>query len=213
LRLAAIDGVARAQPARPPQPALDDAQLLEAMRRGDPAAATSLHDRARPQVERTLARLLGYRDADREDLAQIAMIELVTSVDRFRGDCSLDGWIALITARVAYKHLRRRTLERRIFQGAARDDLPSASGRAPARQTVVRGLIARVRTHLDRLDQDKAWTFLLHDVCGYDLREIAEITGVTVAAAQTRLTRGRRELHDRIARDPELASGLDEAGG
>ncbi len=214
LRLAASDGVPRQQqPPRSPEPSLDDTQLLQALRRGDAGAATSLHDRARPQVERTIARLLGRSDVDREDLAQLAMIELVTSADRFRGDCSLDGWISLITARVVYKHLRRRTLERRIFEGAVHDDLPSASGRAPARETAVRGLIARVRGHLDRLDENKAWTFLLHDVCGYDLREIAEITGVSVAAAQTRLTRGRRELHERIAGDPELAGALDEAGG
>jgi RNA polymerase sigma-70 factor (ECF subfamily) len=190
---------------------LDDAQLIAALRRGDASAAASLHDRCRPIVVRTVSRLLGRTDFDHDDLVQLALIELVTTIGRFRGECSLDGWVAMITARVVYKHIRRRTTERNIFSGAQQDEI--ASGHRPAHDVAVRGLIERVREHLDALDPDKAWTFLLHDVCGYDLREIAEITGASVAAAQTRLTRGRRELHERIAADPELSDWIEETGG
>jgi RNA polymerase sigma-70 factor (ECF subfamily) len=71
----------------------------------------------------------------------------------------------------------------------------------------------RVLGHLDAVDEAKAWTFVLHDVCGYDLREIARITGVRITAAQTRLVRGRREVHERIASDPELANLLESMEG
>jgi DNA-directed RNA polymerase specialized sigma24 family protein len=71
----------------------------------------------------------------------------------------------------------------------------------------------RVLSHLAAIDVTKAWTFLLHDVCGYDLREIAEITGASLTATQTRLVRGRREVHERIAADPELANLLESFGG
>jgi RNA polymerase sigma-70 factor (ECF subfamily) len=197
--------------ARQPEPSLDDAQLLDGLRRSDPKAAASLHDRARPVVMSTLGRLLGHSDGDRDDLCQLALIEFITTIDRFRGDCSLDGWISMITARVVYKHLRRRTTERRIFGGPVLED--AISRHTPARDTVVRNLLARVRGHLDELEPNKAWTFLLHDVCGYDLREIADITGASMTAAQTRLTRGRRELHERIASDPELRDWIEEAAG
>ena len=74
---------------------------------------------------------------------------------------------------------------------------------------VLRGMVERVMQHLGQMVYERAWTFLLHDVHGYSLDEVANITGATVAAAQSRLVRGRRELHERIANDPDLAGGLD----
>ncbi len=205
------------EPVAPPPvapPALDDSELLVALRRGDPSAATALHDRVRPQVDRTIRRLLGAGDVDRDDVAQLAMIELVTTIDRYRADCSLDTWTSTITARVVYKHIRRRKLERRVF-GALDADLlaDSRSPARPARDVVLRGMTRRVLGHLDAIDEAKAWTFVLHDVYGYDLREVAEITDVSVAAAQTRLVRGRREIHERIAGDAELAHALESTEG
>jgi RNA polymerase sigma-70 factor (ECF subfamily) len=65
--------------------------------------------------------------------------------------------------------------------------------------------VERVLVALGKMDQNRAWTYLLHDVYGYDLKEVAEITDVSLSAAQSRLVRGRRDLHERIARDPALA--------
>ncbi len=197
-----------------PPPALDDTELLSALRRGDATAAASLHDRVRPIVDRTVRRLLGPRDVDFEDVAQLVMIELVTTIDRYRGDCSLDSWTNTIAAHVVYKHIRRRRTERRIFGALDADLLAVArSSSRPGQEVMMRDVVRRVREHLEAMDETKAWTFLLHDVSGYDLREIAQITGVSVAAAQTRLVRGRRELHERVANDPGLANLLDSLEG
>jgi RNA polymerase sigma-70 factor (ECF subfamily) len=160
-------------------------------------------------VERTVRRLLGARDADVEDLCQQAFIALIDTIEHFRGDCPLDGWVSVVVARVVYKALRRRTLERRFFASTPLQLVPDIVS-APRQSSVLRDLVRRVGNHLLRVDESRAWTFLLHDAYGYDLKEIAQITGVSVAAAQTRLVRGRREVHERIAADPGLASALDD---
>jgi RNA polymerase sigma-70 factor (ECF subfamily) len=212
-KLRLIVGQGEEAPSAPnPKPTLDDIQLLAALRAGDASAATALHDRTRPIVQRTVRRLLGFGDSDAQDLCQLAFIELVKTIDRFRGDCPLDAWVSVVSARIVYKHLRRRKLERRLFTSTPLQlvlDVPTAQRHG----SVLRDLLRRVSEHLTHIDEKRALAFLLHDAYGYDLKEIAHITGVSVAAAQSRLKRGRREVHERIAEDPGLARALDDLHG
>jgi len=191
-------------------PTVDDSQLLAAMRGGDKRVAAAFHDRVRPQVDRTLLRLFRRYDVDHEDLRQLALIELVMTIGKFRGECSLDSWVGALTARIVFKHLRRRQAERRLFGVLEREDTapPSGVGSDP----LVRNLMDHAARHLEAMDANRAWAFFLHDVLGYELRELAQIMGVTISAAQSRLVRGRRELHGRFARDPELADLLETFG-
>jgi RNA polymerase sigma-70 factor (ECF subfamily) len=189
---------------------LDDARLVAAVRSGNSAMAGPFYDRTRPVVARTVHRLLGASDNDFDDLVQVAMIELLHSLDRYRGECSLDTWASTISGNVVYKHIRRRGLERNIFaRELAAEDVPQTAHQRP----VMRAMVEQVMRHLGDMVHERAWTFLLHDVHGYSLDEVANITGVSVAAAQSRLVRGRRELHERIANDPDLAGGLDGLEG
>jgi RNA polymerase sigma-70 factor (ECF subfamily) len=192
-------------------PLLDDTQLLAALRAADSNAAEALYERSRPIVNRTLRKLLGGSDPDREDLFQQTMIEIVRTVDRYRGECPLDAWIATLAAHVVYKDIRHRRVERRVLADSLPIDRPGAD--QAAHRAVLRSTIDRVREHLARMEQGRAWAFLLHDVHGYDLKEMARIMGTSPAAAQSRLVRGRKELHERIAEDPDLAGELEATKG
>jgi RNA polymerase sigma-70 factor (ECF subfamily) len=193
-------------------PQIDDSELLNAVRSGDDWAASAFCRRVRPRIEMTIHRLLGRRDNDVNDLVQVSLLEMVQTIDRFRGECSLDTWTGTVTAHAVFKHIRRRRLERKTFEHDEPADEQAASAEMGA-QLVSRDLLQRVRGHLAGMDEDRAWAFLLHDVCGFDLREASRIMDVSVAAAQKRLVRGRHELRARLAEDPELAEMLVEAEG
>lgn len=189
--------------------ALDDSTLLAGLKARDASLSSAFYDRVRPIVDRTLRRLLGNRDSDYEDVAQRALFELVDTIDRFRGECPLDAWISIVTARTTFRVIRRRKLERRLFV-----DLEHAEGASLVRghggAVAARQAIGRVRGELEQMDANRAWTFLLHDVYGYDLKEVGQITGASLSAAQSRLVRGRRELHERIRNDPALSRFLQQ---
>jgi len=192
---------------RPGPPDVDDSALLAGLKARDADFSAAFYDRVRPIVDRTLSRLLGARDQEYEDLAQHALFALVDTIDRFRGECPLDAWISIVTARVAFKAIRRRRVERRLFADVPLEDT-SRTTRSHAHAVAARQAIERVRRELEQMDPSRAWTFLLHDVYGYDLKEVREITGVSLSAAQSRLVRGRREIHERIRRDEALARFL-----
>ena len=184
----------------------DDAQLLALVRTGEPRAADALHDRVRPRVDQTLYRLIGSHDNDHADLAQQSLIEIVTTIDHYRGEGTLDAWISTVTAHVVYKHTRRRQIERRLFQEMLYDDDARLASDRMVSDATARATLRRIGLLLATMDQQRVWAFMIHDVFGYDMRETAQILGVSAAAAQSRLARGRKQLHELIAADPELSS-------
>jgi RNA polymerase sigma-70 factor (ECF subfamily) len=191
----------------PPGPEIDDSSLVAGLKVRDESLSAAFYDRVRPIVDRTLMRLLGGRDNDYEDVAQLALFELVETIARFRGECPLDAWISIVTARTAFKAIRRRRIERRLFADVAPEDARTVQ-RSHGDTVAARQAIERIRRELEKMDPNRAWTFLLHDVYGYDLKEVGQITGASLSAAQSRLVRGRREIHERIRNDEALARFL-----
>jgi RNA polymerase sigma-70 factor (ECF subfamily) len=195
-----------------PKAPLSDDDLVRALRSGDTRASAPFYERTRPVVSRAVLRLL--RSAtDHDELVQLTMIELMLTIGRFRGQCSLDSWCSTLAAHVVFKQLRQRKRERLIFS-ALGDDGPGHHVPAPGgNRPLQRNLLERLRTLLESIDRAKAEVFVLHDVHGYDLKETSEILGISISNAQTRLVRGRKALHDQLRGDAELCAALNDFGG
>ena len=184
---------------------MGDASLIEEVRAGNRAVANLFCMRVLPTADRTVRRLLGRDDGEREDLTQTAIIELVRSIGTFREESSLDTWISAVTAHVVYKHIRRRPLAPHLSLDAVPEEILQSVLPGSESTLAVREILTRILRHLEAIGEKIAWSFVLHDVLGHGLDEVAGIMGITEAAAQSRLVRGRRRLHRRIAEDPELA--------
>jgi RNA polymerase sigma-70 factor (ECF subfamily) len=187
-----------------------DAELIEAVVRGDGAVAGELYDRLFHTVDQTLYRILGRRESDHEDLVQSAFEQIVKTLAtrRFAGACSLKTWAASVATHVGLNALRSRRRERVVFDRS--DDGVSSAGTAtdnPERDATLRHELDVVRRELVQMNPARAETLFLHQVLGYDLAEIAALTGTSIAAAQSRLVRGRHELYERLGKETKKRGG------
>jgi RNA polymerase sigma-70 factor (ECF subfamily) len=194
-----------------------DDELIDAVVRGDDRVADLLYDRVIGVVDRTLFRIFGRREHDHDDIVQNTFEQIVVTLcrQRFARACSLTTWAATVATNVGLNSLRSRRRERRVVDRS--ESVDEAGPRSTSGEAAVeaRFELERVRTHLAAMDPNKAETLFLHDALGHDLAEIAVITGVSVAAAQSRLVRGRKELVARLDRrtpSEASASGVSSRG-
>lgn len=180
-----------------------DEELISAIASGQDWAAEALYDKLHPTVERTLRRILHTSDADYDDLVQTTFERIVTTLatGRFAGACGLMTWASAIAGHVAVDALRSRIRSRKLFAREKDYSMSILGARDPVsdeRRLEARSQLEALQDVLGRLKPDHANTLVLHDVLGHDLSEIAVMTGVSVAAAQSRLVRARKELLRRL---------------
>ena len=205
--------VVRTAPAAEASPEPSDDELLDGLSRGDRALGSELCRRMMRVVDGTLYRVMGRREEDHDDLVQTAFEQIVLTLSqgKFARECSLTTWASAITCNVALHAIRRRRTERRIFDESFDTELLSrraATSSDPESHAGSREELVRLRVHLSHMSEKLARTLLLHDMLGCGLAETATITGVSMAAAQSRLVRGRKELSTRIKRDRERMAGV-----
>jgi RNA polymerase sigma-70 factor (ECF subfamily) len=193
--------------ASPAERRISDEELIDAVKSGDSRVADDLYRRLAGVVDRTLYKVFGRREPDHDDVMQMAFEQVVITLmrEQFARACSLETWAARVASHVGLNALRSRRRERRWLD--RHSDAAVASERSEVLHDAEPGLEARsklnqVRRHLVAMKPDQAETLFLHDGLGHDLAEIALMTGVSVAAAQSRLVRGRKDLFRRIAAEP-----------
>jgi RNA polymerase sigma-70 factor (ECF subfamily) len=175
-----------------------DDEIVDAIASGKGEAAEALYDRLSSTVDGTLLRVLGKRDVDHDDLVQTAFEQIFLSIarHRFNRACSLRSWAVSIATNIGLNTIRKRRSERRYIDHAGESGQIEVAG--PVGDPLRAAQVAVLREELARLSPETAKVILLFEVMGCPLDEIAVAMGLTVAAAQSRLVRGRAELRSRF---------------
>ncbi len=182
-------------------PAASDGAIVEGLRRGEEWAADALYERVHDVVTQTLRRVLGPGDQELTDVVQEVFERLIITLSEARLDhaTKLRAWAAAVATHIGVDVLRSRVRRRRLFQfhdGWAEN--LSGAGPSLERRLEARADVERLRGVLARMPASRVETLILHDVLGHSLEEIAKLTQVSAAAAQSRLVRGRKDLERRL---------------
>jgi RNA polymerase sigma-70 factor, ECF subfamily len=139
-------------------------------------------------------RALGGPDGDLEDMAQEVFIVVRRQLDRFDGR-NLEGWLYRISEKTAADY-RRRAWFRRVFR-RARSEVPeelTQPGGGPAELIERRELQRSVYALIAQLSARLRATFVLFEIEGYTIDEIAALQGIPPATVRTRLHYARKKF-------------------
>jgi RNA polymerase sigma-70 factor (ECF subfamily) len=183
--------------------------LVERCRAGDRRALGELYREYRHEVYRTLRQLLRH-SPDIDDVVQDVFIQVFRSVRHFKGDSRFSTWLYRVAVNVGLMHLRKRKSSPQAT-GAAVVEEVAPDSENPAAEAMRAEKRAAVQRILDALSDKKRVVFVLHDLCGKQAKEIADILEISVLTVRTRLHYARKEFYAQAANEPSLDGELEEA--
>jgi RNA polymerase sigma factor (sigma-70 family) len=179
----------------------DDADLLRAHGAGDPHAFARLYDRYDRPCVQFIRRLLGAAQADAaEDLHQETWIAVARSAAAFDpAKASFPAWLFTVARHKVFDHFRRQKV---TILGAATEDAAMTvpdPGQSPLEQVQSRELAQEIVSAVEALPLEQRGAFVLFAQAGLSLEEIAQVTGVTMETAKSRLRYARAKLRQSLA--------------
>lgn len=175
----------------PPAVALTERELLEQAKDGDLEAFAEFVRTFERRIRTVLFRLLDdARDVD--EAVQDTFVQAWRNLERFRGDAAPYTWLYRIAVNEALMRRRRKTLPTSELQetmvAGGEDAFAAADTRA--------FLIERLR----QLPVEQRSAVVLRDVEGLSNKEVAQALEISLAAAKSRIHRGRMQLREELER-------------
>lgn len=186
-----------------------DSLLVEALRRGEPAAFDRAYGEHRARVYSFLARLAGRTDIA-QDLFQETFLKLARSATALRPDTDLKAWLFTV-ARNEFLSYRRRVAARPAESATLDDEHPAYAAHAadPERHTAAARELERLDAALAALPEAHREVLLLVAVEGLEPDRASLVLGLRSDALRQRLSRARAALAEVLAKSPPIALGGD----
>jgi RNA polymerase sigma-70 factor, ECF subfamily len=180
-----------------------DHELITGFARRDPRAAKDLYARFAPRIFGLGLVMLGG-PSQAEDLVQDTFVKIWRKADSYeptRG--SLDTWVLLIARSLAIDTIRRRVLEARIL---ASHQEPSEASKEPGpeEQAETMDLADRARRAMVSLSPGQRAALELAYFGGKTSTEVAELEGIPVGTAKTRIRTALVKLREALEVQREL---------
>jgi RNA polymerase sigma-70 factor (ECF subfamily) len=176
-----------------------DERLVEGLLQRSPTATAELFDRHAGYVQRVLTRLLGYAEPERADLLHEVFVRALEKVAELKSARSLKPWLAGIAVFTAQEWLRRRKRHGPLLppEDGARRAAPQPSHEA-------RQAVAELYQLLERFGEHERTAFILRQLEGMSLQEVADTCNVSLSTARRRIDRAETDFQRLLPEYPAL---------
>ena len=175
--------------------------------RTDRAAENLVFRRVYPgifRIVRTAVR--GRKEA--EDIAQLAAMQVLRSLDSFRGIGTLEAWAERIAYRTALRSIRRTRRGDLLLCAIEESDVMHTD--TPEHSLARRRMFDELAAQLQEIPTKRRVPLLLHLAYGYTVKEVSQITNASTNTVKARLKVGMRELRVLLENHPQLLDSLSE---
>ncbi len=183
----------------------EEIELLNAIRRGDPAACTAVFETYADRIYRLSLSLL-KNPSEAEDVVQETCLKGLTHLGRFEGRSSVGTWLYRVAYNACADRLRRKEEQPLPPDEESEDDdnsfpMPQNFMEWETPEDSLLGSEERelLKKAVDGLPESLRTVFLLRDVEELSTLETAEILGVSEALVKVRLHRARLRLRENLA--------------
>jgi len=192
-----------------------EAQAIEEAKQGSGDAFEYLYQLHKRRIYSLCLRMTGD-PADAEDLTQEAFLQMFRKIGTFRGESAFSTWLHRLAVNLVLMRLRKKSLPTSSLDESPTQD-PDDS-----RVREFGGPDLALTGAVDRLALEKAvqalpagyrMIFYLHDVEGYEHKEIAGIVGCSVGNSKSQLHKARMKLRELLQMSPSTASEEDVETG
>ena len=169
-------------------------EAIRLVRQGDREALALIYESYSELVRRVCLRML--RDpTEAEDAAQDVFFRVFLKINTFRGASAFSSWLYRLTMNIVLMRFRRNKHNWTSLSECTADD-NDASCEIGAPDLHLSGLSVWIdlQAAIDILPDGYKAAFILHDVHGYDHKEIAAIFGYSVGNSKSPLHKTRRRL-------------------
>lgn len=168
--------------------------LVRRAQAGDGRAFEALYRRCVGRVYALCLRLTA--DPGRaEELTQDVFVRAWEHLGTFRGDSAFSSWLHRLAVNVVFMAARAANRRQRRVAASSR----AADLDRPAHESDP-GMVIDLEDAIRRLPEGARTVFVLHDVEGYQHREIAKLAGIAAGTSKAQLHRARRLLREMLDR-------------